>query len=310
MLTQYTYDVLNNLRSVTQWGGPNSSPAANGPINRSFTYDSLSRLLKSFNPETGIVSYSYIASGLPCAGDVSLPCSKTDARGVTTTYTYDKLNRLLSKSYSDGTTPLSCYQYDTSSASCPLGNGYWVGRLTNAWTQSASTAPSCPTMAPSTGFLTKRSITCYDPMGRILNEQQFTPASQASGTPYSPAYTYDLAGNLTSSTTGVGPTPTTTPFLFTNTYDGAGRLQTVGSNWTTNYVTGATNVFPATLFSNPSYAAFGGLTNATYGNRLNLTRTYDNRLRITSENDQRGSGATASTPGSATVTITGSEQSQ
>jgi len=205
------------------------------------------------------------------------------------------------------------------------------GRLANAWTQPAGTA--C-TGSQQTGFapvagqyLTLRSIAAYDAMGRIGNEQQYTPASLASGTPYSPVYQYDLAGNLLSSTSGgVGPTTTGTqtavPFLFTNTYDSAGRLQTVGSNWTTNYATGTPNVFPATLFSAQSgqsqpcsnsssatYSAFGGLMNATFGSGLTLNRAYDNRARTTCEMD-KGIGTTPATPGSATVTITGAEQSQ
>jgi len=301
LTTQYSYDSLNNLLSVSQLGN-----ATNGdtPRTRSFSYDSLSRLLSAYNPETSTVSYSYDAN--------SNVHTKTDARGVTTTYQYDALNRLLSKSYSSNAngTPLSCYQYDTST------NG--IGRLANSWTLSASGIASCSTTAPTTGFLTKRSILAYDPMGRLLSEQQSTPASQASGIPYSPAYTYDLAGNLTSSTDGTTPVPTqsqttlTAPCLsssvsaatltFVNCPDSAGRLHSVMSNW-------VDNTHPLWLFSSPLYAAPGGLTNATYGNRLNLTRSYDNRLRITGENDQ-GSGAMVATPGSATVTITGSEQSQ
>jgi uncharacterized protein RhaS with RHS repeats len=91
METDYTYDALNNLLSVTQHGisGPS------GARTRSFIYDSLSRLLTAANPETGAVTYSYITStGTQCAGDSSLPCRKTDARGTTTSYGYDALNRL------------------------------------------------------------------------------------------------------------------------------------------------------------------------------------------------------------------------
>jgi YD repeat-containing protein len=301
LTTQYSYDALNNLLSVNQLG---NTAIGDTPRTRSFSYDSLSRLLTAFNPETGTVGYTYDAN--------SNVLTKTDARGVVTSYTYDALNRLLSKSYSDGATPLSCYLYDSAA----IANG--SGRLASAWTQSASTG--CSTSA---AFWTKRNILAYDAMGRITSEQQFTPASQASGAPYSPAYTYDLAGNLLTSTSGVGPTPTATPFIFTHMLDNAGHLQTLASNWTTNYVNGTTNVFPATLFSTQTlsnscssatsatnaYSAFGGLQNAMFGNGLKLNRSYDSRMRTNCENDT-GTGATTGTPGSATVTITGSEQSQ
>jgi len=289
--TNYSYDALNNLLTVYQLG---NAAIGDTPRTRYFNYDSLSRLLSAFNPETGTASYTYDAN--------SNVQTKTDARGVITTYGYDALNRLLSKSYSDGVTPLSCYQYDSST------NG--IGRLANAWTVSASQpGATCTPAAPAAGFLTKRAIQAYDAMGRILNEQQYTPATQANGAPYAPAYTYDLAGNPLTSTNGVGPKPAAAPFIFTNTFDGAGRLQTLTSNWTTNYVNGMPNIFPASLFSQPTYAAFGGLTGATFGSGLTLSRTYDNRLRITGETDT-GTGATSATPGSATVNITGAEQSR
>jgi YD repeat-containing protein len=298
METDYTYDDLNNLLSVTQWGGLSGS---SGARTRSFTYNSLSRLLKAVNPETGTVGYTYDANG-----NVQ---TKTDARGVTTIYSYDALNRLLSKSYSSDPygTPFSCYQYDSSAAA----NG--IGRLWSVWTQSAS-AGLCPAAAPTSGILTKRSILAYDPMGRIWSEQQYTPATLASGTPYAPQYTYDLTGNLLTSTDGTTPSPTVpgTALTFTNSFDCAGHLQTLTSNWVD-----ATH--PQSLFSTqagsstpcmtPSYAPFGGLMNAMFGNGLMLNRAYDSRLRVTSEIDT-GSAVTSATSGSATVTITGSEQTK
>jgi YD repeat-containing protein len=308
METDYGYDVLNNLRSVNQWGGAVGTAGARG---RSFSYDSLSRLLAATNPETGTVAYNYLnSSGSLCAGDVSLPCGKTDARGIATNYAYDELNRVLSKSYSsDGNiTPWSCYQYDLLS----VANG--IGRLSNAFTQSASVG-SCALTTPPTVFWTMRSIKAYDPMGRLNDEFQFTPANQLSG--YNPQYAYDLAGNLISSTDGTTPSPTspTTKLTFTNTFDNAGRLQTLMSN-----ASNSTN-YPGTLFSVQTgltpcsssavapYAAFGGLQNATFGNGLTLNRAYDTRLRTTCEIDT-GSIVASPTNGSASVTITGSEQIQ
>jgi YD repeat-containing protein len=316
--TDYAYDALGNLLSVTQYGGSSSSPAANGPITRSFAYNGLSQLIASRNPETASAK---APPSLSCAGTATgtswTNCfgydgngnltSKRDNRSVSVGYSYDALNRLLSKSFNDAaSTPFSCYQYDSTST-----NG--VGRLGNAWTQPASSG-SCPAAAPTSGFLTKRSILSYDAMGRVLQEQQFTLATQAGGTSYFPTYTYDLAGSLTSSTDGVTPVPAPTSptpctgsptsgktLTFINCFDAAGRLLSVTSNW-------SDSTHPATLFSAPSYAAFGGLTGASYGNGLTLkSRTYDNRLRVTGEIDT-GNGPTVAVPGSATVPITGTEQ--
>src|SRR5262249_3729937 len=79
--TNYSYDTLGNLRLVTQ-----------GAQTRTFGYDSLSRLTSATNPESGPVTYAYNPNG-------NLT-NKTDARGVITTITYDKLNRAESKTYS------------------------------------------------------------------------------------------------------------------------------------------------------------------------------------------------------------------
>jgi YD repeat-containing protein len=299
METDYAYDALNNLLSVNQWGGPNGTV---GKHVRLFQYDSLSRLLTVSNPESGGISYSYDGNG-----NVQ---TKTDARSVTITYNYDALNRLLSKSYSgdSSNTPSSCYQYDSTSTL------RGIGRLSNEWTQSASKGV-CSTAAPSTGFITMRSFFAYDQMGRVLNEQQSTPASVAAGKVYAPGYTYDLAGNLITSTDGTTPSSITgTALTFTNSYDAAEHLLSVTSNWTDS-------THPSTLFSLPtsplppcassttaSYTPFGALQNATYGNGLTLNRGFDTRLRMTCEMD-KGANA-AATSGTATVTITGAEQIQ
>jgi hypothetical protein len=126
-------------------------------------------------------------------------------------------------------------------------------------------------------------------------------------------YTYNLAGELTSSTDGTTPTQSSsspsspctgspsygTSLTFINCYDTAGQLLTVTSNSAAS---------PMTLFSAQGYAPFGGLTGAQLGSGLTLTRTYDNRLRVSSESDV-GTNA-AATNGSATVTIMGAEQSK
>jgi YD repeat-containing protein len=105
-VTDHAYDTLGNLTNVNQ-----------GSQAREFRYDSLSRLRCASNPETrtssgtcngtpsGVDVYSYDA-----AGNLQ---THTDPRGVTTTFGYDELNRVTSKTYSDGTTPGVTLQYDT-----------------------------------------------------------------------------------------------------------------------------------------------------------------------------------------------------
>jgi YD repeat-containing protein len=308
--TDYQYNALDKLTQVDQWGGANGATSP-GDRQRVFSYnDILGRLISVTTPEGGTTTYSYLTNSAPCAGNVSLPCSKTDARGVKVQYIYDPLNRITSKSYlNDSTgTPTACFQYDASGVSGAGSN--LLGRLTNQWTQSAS-AGSCNTSLPANGgYQTLRSMLSYDTMGRLWSEMQCTPSGCRSANPCQTSsgtyqsYSYDLAGNLTCYGNGISSTPGAgaNALSFSQSFDQAGRLQSVTSSW-------SDTTHPASIFSSPSYAPPGALTNATYGNGINLARTFNGQLLPTSETDKANSAA-AATAGSATVTITGTEQSK
>jgi hypothetical protein len=84
--TDYGYDVLNNLTSVTQKGGAASTLWRL----RSFTYDSLSRLTCAANPE--------ITSGLGTVTPASCPATYTGTYTAGTVgYTYDADSELATK---------------------------------------------------------------------------------------------------------------------------------------------------------------------------------------------------------------------
>lgn len=307
--TTYSYDGLSNINLIQQPGLSGET----GRSNRTFTYDSISRLLCASNPENS-------SAACPASATATMPTaattytydgngnvhSKQDARAVTTTYGYDALNRLLSKTYS-AATPSTCYEYDQSSLATNGGN--LVGRLANSWTQAGSCpASSAPPNFQSASILSRHSVLAYDLIGRILSEQQCTKSNCNTSTSYSPAYSYDLAGNLITHSSGIGSGPFA--LTFTNGYDGAGHLCSVLNGAATLFVTpqyvagsGCTSANP-TL---PGYSAAGGLTNATFGTGLQLSRFYDNRLRISSETDT-GNATPSQTPGAATITISGTDQ--
>ncbi|MBL8233973.1 MAG: hypothetical protein JNL98_36090, partial [Bryobacterales bacterium] len=88
--TTYDYTANGDLKRVTQ-----------GSQTRSFGMSSLGRLQTATNPETGMVTYTYDPNG----NLVSRVAPKTviPAISVTTTNTYDPLNRVQKRTYSDAT---------------------------------------------------------------------------------------------------------------------------------------------------------------------------------------------------------------
>jgi RHS repeat-associated protein len=173
LLTEYSYDTLSNLVEVRQ---PYTVSGINHEQNRSFTYSSLGRLLSASNPESGTIDYQYDPNGNLI--------SKEDARGVTTTYSYDYLNRPTSRSYSDGT-PTVTYAYDSS------GVPYGKGRLTSV----SATA--------SSANVSTTAYTKYDATGKVLESTQLTDGLSnctGSSATCTMSYKYNLAGALTEET--------------------------------------------------------------------------------------------------------------
>jgi len=307
--TDYSYDTLGNLLSVSQWGGPSGTAGARS---RKFVYDGVSRLIASNNPETsgpsnpasltctGAPSGSYWTQCYSYDGNSNL-LQKRDNRSITSTYTYDADNRVLTKTYSDST-PSVTYTYDTSGVS---GASNTKGELTAAAVKAGTTM-----LAQTTPY-------GYDTMGRLQNEQQCTPANCA-GTPYAMSYAFDWTGKVTSSSVPSSANGTAGQALtLLYGYDGSGRLSVLNSNWSNG------GAYPATLFSATSISstapAYGpmGLLNATLGistpnpnGVIAIQRGYDSRGRVVSEVDGQVSTAGTATDSTGTITITGTEQSK
>lgn len=272
--TDYTYDPLNNLLGVTQWGGTHGS---SGAVTRSFSYDSLSRLLQADNPEAGWICYGTTTSGAPNGSNCTPGYDadgnlhyKTDARNVVTSYTYDQLNRLLSKMYSNdpSNTPSSCIQYDT----------VMVGRVSAQWTQypSVGQCQSTPPASPSVqnGYVMLTAISSYDNVGRVLTEKQCNLWGCYSATPCNgQSYGYDLAGDLTCLSNGIPSTPGmgSSPLTFTLSYDSGGHFSALNSSST---------ALPQSIYTLPT-GGYGpvGPVNWNVG-PLSVTQQFNNRLWV------------------------------
>lgn len=226
--TNYEYDSRGNLLRVLQ-----------GQQTRAFTYDELGRLKTTINPETEAqTTYTY--------DEASNLISRTDARGVITSYSYDQLDRVLQKTYSDSTPSVS-YFYDNASAIpanlLPAGFsvGSALGRLAGLITSASGQT--------QTGIFYG-----YDLGGRILRGSQWL-----DGEKYQSSTIYNEASLPTSETYPSGVTVTTT-------YNNAGQVASVSRNGRV-----LTNV--------TSYAATGALAQQQLGNSLLNKIEYNNRLQ-------------------------------
>jgi RHS repeat-associated protein len=233
--TCYVYDVLGNLKEVDQ-----------GSETRKYTYDMLSRVMSATTPEAqnNTRYFYYTTSGNAlCSGNPSAVCYRTDERGITTTYSYDALNRpgaspsASAISYSNGD-PSIYYSYDqTSYNGLTILNG--KGRRTGMSDGSGQTAWS------------------YDTMGRIWTEERtIGSVTKTLG------YTYNLDGSLASLTYPSGRTVSYAPSAVgraLTAIDTADNITYVGS-------------------ANSTYAPQGALATAAYGANISFSASYNNRL--------------------------------
>jgi RHS repeat-associated protein len=268
-VTLYQYDALGNLLCVEQHGdvAPGtpgatgcSSPASSDPTSpwrvRRFTYDSLSRLLTTANPESGTISYFYDTNG-NLLQKVSPSPNQTGSAQHTVSYCYDALNRVNGKAYSwqncqsgqlpQGTAVVS-YTYDQGA------NG--VGRLTGLADQAGAASYS------------------HDAIGRISSESR-TINSIPNNISKNMSYTYNLDGSINTVTY-----PSTA--VITYAPDSAGRAKSaIDIANSINYVTSATygphNAL--TSFVSGQNAGFNGITNTTvYDVRLQPCRMTASKL--------------------------------
>ena len=175
--TSYVYDPLNNLRKVTQ-----------GSQTRFFFYDALSRLTRERNPEHDI-NTNLSALTDPVTGNASWSVEyqynnngsltkKTDPRNVSINIGYDRINRPITRTYSDSTPPVD-YIYDGARTG---GIANSKGQMTSVFTSGA--------------FASNYTYDSFDDMGRVLHTTQMVEANP----PYAMSYQYNLAGLLTSET--------------------------------------------------------------------------------------------------------------
>ena len=203
--TQYAYDVLNNLRSITDPLGrvtsytydanENLSSVLNANNNATaYIYDERDLLARVTDAKGGVTSYDYDTTGNLA--------KITDANGNPTVYAYDGYNRLIQMTYADQT--YETYSYDKNFnkikevfPSNKEANATYdaLNRLitrsfpSNASLNKAFTYDIASRLLSASNSVSSNTFT-YDALGRLTADTQKLSIGQ-----YTLTYAYDKQGN-------------------------------------------------------------------------------------------------------------------
>jgi len=198
-VTLYSYNVAGNLTQVIQ-----------GLQARVFNYDGLGRVTSMTTPEAGTDSFYFTQSDNVslCAGSPKAVCRKTDARGITTTYTYNSLSQFTGRAYSNTSLmPNVC----TTSPNNTLAN------VCNYYGQGGAGAYALGRLTSTSDASGSETFT-YDQGGRVTQKQKVI-----GSTTYPILYQYNAGGELTQITYPSGR-------VVTQTADNIGRFNAAVSN--------------------------------------------------------------------------------
>ncbi len=247
-LTSYAYDLVNHKVNITQ--GVQAT--------RMFQTDMAGRQTVTTEPESGTTTYSYPP---PSATGQSVTrtrprANQTNASVTTATTTqYDKLGRIVSVTYNDGSTPTKSFTYDLA------GNG-----------------GSIPSAGSSKGQLIQMSngvhgrSYAYDIMGRVTQTVECLPdwCTGPTSRDVDRLYTYDWVGNLITDQYADKPAGARYQSV-TYAFNAAGQLTSVGG--------GQNNAASPFLYS-VTAIDFAGPQTASFGNGLTATTQYDAVSRV------------------------------
>lgn len=224
---QYGYDALGRLTQVTDLLGATVFESG---------YDARGRRVWASDSDRGVEYATY--------DDLDRPLVGTDARGYTTTHSYDAAGRLLTVETSDlVSVETTTYHYDAHVNPGDTAGCHVSGRL--GW------------VADATG----QTHLCYDERGRVTTEEVIIDAY--SPIPLSTHRTFDVMDRVETLTHPDGT-------MLTYGYD-------VGGN--ADHLTVESAGASYTLVSDALYTAAGQLRRVDYGNGATIDIGRDDRLR-------------------------------
>jgi RHS repeat-associated protein len=266
--TDYTYNVLDKVTEIDQWGAAAGSGSPGDRV-RKFAYDSLGRERAENIPENQSAIHgasqtctNYSGAWTSCFtydgnGNTN---AVVDNAGNTVTYNYDPLNRITSEVQTVGSGSLNyTFKYDGT-------DGYShtnpIGHLTFTTNNNGRAA----------------EVLSYDPMGRVTGENVCVPSNCVFGTSgINVGASYDLAGNLISLTYPDSR-------MVSQSFDKANRMTGVQyAKW------GGTSI-GSPYYTASSFAPPGGATAVTFGNGSTMSASYNDRLTIAALSYSNSSG--------------------
>lgn len=263
--TYYKYNAQGKMVEVVQ-----------GEQHRYFKYDSLGRLIRVRQPEQQVnnnldLPDSFNTSGKWTAeftydvkGNVS---TATDANGTIISYTYDKANRVTTRTYSNEpngmTTPAVTYYYDglgLSGSVAPREGSvnlqFAKGKLTKV-----------------TSSVSETRYTQFDYLGRLLQSEQRTPLNGetiATADPKVSSYKYNFSGALIKQTYPSNR-------VIENAFESDGDLSRI-------YGKATANAIERTYANSFSYTPDGRIEKIRLGNHRWEWATFNDRLQVTELN--------------------------
>ncbi|AWH33208.1 RHS repeat-associated core domain-containing protein [Stenotrophomonas sp. SAU14A_NAIMI4_8] len=230
----------NALDQVTQVTDPKG-------LHTTYAYNGFGDLTDQVSPDSGTSSFTVDAAGNRK--------TRTDARGVTATYSYDALNRLIGVAYPDPNLDIG-YSYDVAPAACAADERFAKGRLGQVLHANGSTQY------------------CHDRFGQITRKVQ-----TINGVSSIVRYAYSKAGRLTALTYPDGS-------VADYVRDPLGRISQVGLT--------RPGQARQVVVDNVTYAAFGPATGWSYGNGRQLQRPLDLDYRPQAVHDPAADGLSLS----------------
>ncbi|EKO86744.1 RHS repeat protein, partial [Leptospira interrogans serovar Grippotyphosa str. Andaman] len=257
----FCYDIAGNrtkksdLNDSSLMSCPNPSAGVptkdvSGRNQTYWSYDAFGKLKAQSDPDLGVSSYNYNTFG-----DLT---STTNAKGITTTFTYDGVGRIVTKNIPEGNIE---YTYDSFS-----GSENSVGRLVRIEDSNQNKTFS------------------YDKLGRVKKETRVilattegNPLPSETAGPYITETRYDLLGRVTRIDYPEHPIS-------------HGRMRACYNYGTAGYISGISvqvntnGIFPGfcnkDIVENITYNEFGQTSSLTLGNGITTSYGYDVKGRM------------------------------